>query len=87
MLNFLLGSTLFLSLLSLVSIYRAFQGPTPGDRIISINLMTTLVIAIILLLSFYFSEESYIDVAILYAMIGFLMTVAVVKYLQKGSLK
>ena len=49
MLNFLLGSTLILSLLSLASIYRAFQGPTPADRIIAINLMTTLVIAIILI--------------------------------------
>lgn len=87
MLNFLLGATLILSLLSLASIYRAFQGPTPADRIIAINLMTTLVIAIILLLSFYFGEESFVDVAILYAMIGFLMTVAVVKYLRKGSLK
>lgn len=87
MLNFLLGATLILSLLSVASIYRAYKGPTPADRIIAINLMTTLVIAIILLLSFYFGEESFVDVAILYAMIGFLMTVAVVKYLRKGSLK
>lgn len=83
----LLGAMLFLSALSVVSIIRAYIGPTPADRIIAINLMTTLVVSIILLLSFYFAEESFVDVAILYAMIGFLMTVAVVKYLRQGSLK
>ncbi len=85
--NLLLGATLFLSILSLASIYRAYRGPKAADRVIAINLMTTLIIAIILLLSAYFDEPSFVDVAILYAMIGFLMTVAVVKYLRKGSLK
>lgn len=85
--NLLLGATLFLSILSLASIYRAYRGPKAADRVIAINLMTTLIIAIILLLSAYFNESSFIDVAILYAMIGFLMTVAVVKYLRQGSLK
>jgi multicomponent Na+:H+ antiporter subunit F len=87
MLNLILGVTLFLAFLIVLSIYRALVGPTVSDRIIAINLMTTLVIAIIVLLAYYFDQPSFIDVAILYAMIGFLMTVAVVKYLEKGSLK
>lgn len=87
MLNLILGVTLFLAFLIVISIYRALKGPTVSDRIIAINLITTLVIAIIVLLAFYFDQPSFIDVAILYAMIGFLMTVAVVKYLEKGSLK
>lgn len=87
MLNLILGVTLFLAFMIVLSIYRALVGPTVSDRIIAINLMTTLVIAIIVLLAYYFDQPSFIDVAILYAMIGFLMTVAVVKYLEKGSLK
>lgn len=87
MLNLILGVTLFLAFLIVISIYRALKGPTVSDRIIAINLITTLVIAIIVLLAFYFDQPSFIDVAILYAMIGFLTTVAVVKYLEKGSLK
>jgi multicomponent Na+:H+ antiporter subunit F len=85
--NYILGVTIFLSILTLVSIYRAYQGPSAFDRVIAINLMTTLVIAVIALIAEYFSESSFLDVAIVYAMIGFLMTVAVVKYLEKGSLK
>lgn len=87
MLNLILASSIFLSVLIVLSIYRALKGPTVPDRVIAINLMTTLVIAIIGLLAYYFNQTSFIDVAILYAMIGFLMTVAVVKYLEKGSLK
>lgn len=87
MLNLILASSIFLSVLIVLSIYRALKGPTVSDRVIAINLMTTLVIAIIGLLAYYFNQTSFIDVAILYAMIGFLMTVAVVKYLEKGSLK
>jgi len=87
MLNVILGVSIFLSMLIVLSIYRALKGPTVSDRVIAINLMTTLVIAIIGLLAYYFDQSSFIDVAILYAMIGFLMTVAVVKYLEKGSLK
>lgn len=85
--NFILGVTIFLSILTLVSIYRAYKGPSAYDRVIAINLMTTLVIAVIALIAEFFSESSFLDIAILYAMIGFLMTVAVVKYLEKGSLK
>jgi multicomponent Na+:H+ antiporter subunit F len=87
MLNLILAVSIFLSVLIVLSIYRALKGPTVSDRVIAINLMTTLVIAIIGLLAYYFDQTSFIDVAILYAMIGFLMTVAVVKYLEKGSLK
>jgi multicomponent Na+:H+ antiporter subunit F len=87
MLNVILGVTIFLSVLIVISIYRALIGPTVSDRVIAINLMTTLVIGVIGLLAYYFNQTSFIDVAILYAMIGFLMTVAVVKYLEKGSLK
>lgn len=87
MLNLILVVSIFLSVLIVLSIYRALKGPTASDRVIAINLMTTLVIAIIGLLAYYFNQTSFIDVAILYAMIGFLMTVAVVKYLEKGSLK
>jgi multicomponent Na+:H+ antiporter subunit F len=87
MLNLILGVTLFLVALIVLSLYRALKGPTVSDRIIAINLITTLVMAVIVLLAYYFDQPSFIDVAILYAMIGFLMTVAVVKYLEKGSLK
>ncbi len=87
MLDLILGVTVFLALLIVLSISRALKGPTVSDRIIAINLITTLVVAIIVLLAFYFDQPSFIDVAILYAMIGFLTTVAVVKYLEKGSLK
>jgi multicomponent Na+:H+ antiporter subunit F len=87
MLNLILGVTLFLVVLIVLSLYRALKGPTVSDRIIAINLITTLVMAVIVLLAYYFDQPSFIDVAILYAMIGFLMTVAVVKYLEKGSLK
>jgi len=81
------GSIFFLSITSFVALYRAYVGPTAADRIVSINVMSTKVVTIIVLIALITAQESYVNVALVYAMIGFIATIGVAKYLMKGKLE
>jgi multicomponent Na+:H+ antiporter subunit F len=79
-------SASILVLLSFVGLYRAFVGPTAADRIVAINMISTKVTTTIVLIALVTKQGSYVNVALIYAMIGFLTTIAVAKYLIKGRL-
>ncbi|MFW5894409.1 MAG: monovalent cation/H+ antiporter complex subunit F [Bacillota bacterium] len=82
----LMGSAVFLTALSFVSLYRAYKGPKASDRIVAINAISGKVTAIIVLIALVTDQISYVNVALTYAMIGFLATIGVAKYLRKGRL-
>ena len=78
---FLAGAIALMSMV-FVTLYRAIAGPAPADRVISINVIGTKTVAIIALVSFAFGESFYLDVAVVYALISFIMTIGVAKYLE-----
>jgi len=86
MINFMIISSIFLGLLSFVSLYRAIVGPTVADRVVAINMISTKVSIIIVLVSIFLEEKNYVDVALIYAMVSFITTVSVAKYLERGKL-
>lgn len=67
----LLATLIFLGAFALAALVRAVIGPRFTDRIVGINAMNTLVIAIIVLLSVYLKEDYLLDVALIYALLGF----------------
>ncbi|MFH5882286.1 monovalent cation/H+ antiporter complex subunit F [Liberiplasma polymorphum] len=76
----------FLLITSFVGLYRAYKGPTTADRVVAINVISTKVTTIIVLISLYAAQESYVNVALVYAMLGFIATIGVAKYLIEGKL-
>ncbi len=86
MTNVLIGLTWILGVLSFFSLYRAIIGPTSTDRVIAINVLSTKVTTLIILVAIIYEQYSFIDVAIVYAMIGFTMTVGVSKYIENRKL-
>ena len=72
-------SVVFLSLFVCVCLVRAILGPRFTDRIVSINVICTQTIIIIAILSHLLREGSLLDVAVVYAMIGFLAVVVLSK--------
>nr|MCR4744675.1 sodium:proton antiporter [Lachnospiraceae bacterium] len=54
---------------------RAVKGPRVTDRILSVNMIGTMVISSILILSQMLGENYLIDVALIYAMISFLSVI------------
>lgn len=68
----ILGSLIWFSFLLLITLFRAIIGPRVTDRILSINMICTMVIACTCILAWYLNESYLFDVAILYAMLSFI---------------
>lgn len=73
----LVGGAIILALLILATLVRAILGPRFTDRIIAVNVINTLVIAEIALLSVWLREDFLVDVALVYALLSFLAVVVV----------
>lgn len=86
MTGFLLGICIALVVLTFACLGRAAVGPSAIDRVLAINIIGTKTVAIITVVSYVFGETFFLDVAIVYALISFLMTISVAKYLETGNL-
>lgn len=86
------GSVIVLAVLIIASIIRSVIGPKIVDRIIAVNMVGTITILIIGILSVYMDENYLVDVCLIYAMISFLAVVVLGKVytgaiLEKKRLK
>lgn len=59
---------------------RALMGPSVFDRILAVNLFGTLTVVLIALLGFLIERPEFLDIALVYALINFIGTIAVTKY-------
>ncbi|MEJ6949707.1 monovalent cation/H+ antiporter complex subunit F [Natronospora cellulosivora (SeqCode)] len=69
-----------------ITFIRGIVGPTSLDRNVVINVIGTKTVVIMVLMSVIFEEYFFIDVALVYALISFIATFAVAKYLERGKL-
>jgi multicomponent Na+:H+ antiporter subunit F len=65
---------------------RAIVGPTVWDRILATNAIGTKTIVFVTLLGYISGRTEFIDMAIIYALITFITTIAILKYIEKGRL-
>ena len=65
---------------------RIILGKTTFDRILAVNSLGTLIVIGISLHGFYSNRPEFLDIAIVYALINFIGTVAVLKLISTGSL-
>ncbi|MCR3921793.1 MAG: cation:proton antiporter [Firmicutes bacterium] len=82
-----LGVAILLTAATFLCLYRAVVGPSEADRIVSINVIGTKTVVIISLVSLVFHQEFFLDVALVYALISFVATIGVAKYMEKGVLE
>ena len=73
--KFLITVVIILSILLILCLVRAIIGPKIADRIVSVNMMGTITIAIIAILTVLLDEGYLADICIIYAMISFLAVV------------
>lgn len=86
------AAVLVLAVLIIASMVRSVRGPGISDRIIAVNMIGTMIIMAIAVLSVYLDENYLVDVCLIYAMISFLGVVVLCKvytgvYLQKKHKK
>ncbi|MBU5482853.1 cation:proton antiporter [Clostridium sp. MSJ-11] len=78
----LIFSVIFLSITILGCLYRGVKGPTSADRLIAINVISTKTIIIIASISFILKETYFIDVALVYALISFIASIIISRYIE-----
>ena len=79
---------LALLLISIIlALVRLVKGPAAADRIVALDLISILIVAFLAAYSIYAGETSFLDVAIGYALIAFLGTVALARFLVRSALK
>lgn len=64
-----------------VAVWRIWRGENIVDRLIGVDLVTTLLLAILVLLSLILLDSIYVDLALALAALGFIGVVALAKYL------
>ncbi len=81
MISFFLWIGMALGLLVLVCLYRAVQGPTVMDRIVSVSVIGTKTTVILLLIGFIYGRaDMFIDISMGYAILNFIGTLAISKF-------
>lgn len=74
-----------LSLCVVLALIRVLRGPTAPDRAVGVDTINTIVIVGMVAFGAAFREIIYIDVAIVYALLSFISTLFIAKYLEGGD--
>ena len=78
--------TIFISILGFLTVLSAIRmiiGPSIWDRLLSLNLLTSKVIMILVLIAVLFNETYILDLAIVYALLGFVGVMFIAISVQK----
>lgn len=73
------AGAILLALLSLMALVRAILGPRFTDRVVAVNMINTMVVAVICILSVWMREDFLVDVALVYALLSFLTVVVLTR--------
>ena len=74
-------TVLFMVALMLLAMVRLLKGPTSADRVVALDAINTLVVAAMIVLAVVFRQFIFVDVAIIYALLAFVGTLYIAKYL------
>ncbi|AZR42183.1 MULTISPECIES: K+/H+ antiporter subunit F [Marinobacter] len=72
-------------LAAVLNVYRLIKGPDAPDRVLALDTLYINAIALIVLLGITLGTRLYLEAALLIAVMGFVGTVAMAKYLKRGS--
>jgi multicomponent Na+:H+ antiporter subunit F len=71
---------ILLGLALLVSVIRIIIGPTLSDRVLALDLMTVIAMGFVGAIAIRTGQMLYLDIAIALALLGFLATIALARY-------
>ena len=79
--------TAILLLLSIgLALYRVLKGPSIFDRIVSANAIGTLSVLLLAVIGYVVGRPEFLDLAIIYALLNVIGTIAILKYFRHGDL-
>ena len=71
----------------LISLLRLFLGPTSPDRVVALDTVNTLVVGIMIGLGAFYEQVILIDIAIVYAILSFVTTLFIARYISSRKEK
>ena len=69
----------------LLNLYRLLVGPDTPTRVLALDTLTINAIALVVLAGIFYDTAIYFEAALLFAVVGFLTTVAYCKYMLRGN--
>ena len=75
-----------LALGQVMSMVRLVLGPTSGDRILALDTMVINALGLVIVLGIHQGVQIYFEVALLIAMLGFVSTVAMARFILRGDI-
>jgi multicomponent Na+:H+ antiporter subunit F len=80
------AATAALVVAMLMALLRALLGPSVYDRVLAVNSFGTMTMLMISVLGFLAGRPDFVDIALLYALINFIGTLAVLKLFRYGDM-
>ena len=74
--------TIVVAICMLVCIARVFIGPGAPTRLVAFDTTNTLVVALLVVLAIMFKQVVFVDVAIVYAVLSFFMTLYIARFIE-----
>ena len=69
-----------------MAMIRALKGPTVYDRVMAVNMFGTKTVLLIAVMGFLNGRPEFLDLSLVYALINFIGTIAILKFFEFGDL-
>jgi len=70
----------------IMALFSAIIGKTVYDKILAVNIFGTVTVLFIALFGFLSERPDFLDIALVYALINFISTVAILKFFEYGDI-
>ena len=80
-----LAAVLAILVTMVLALIRAFRGPSVYDRMLAANMFGTKTVLLIAVGGYALNWPSFVDVALLYAMVNFVSTIAIMRFFEYGT--
>lgn len=66
------------------AVLRFAKGPTAADRVVALDTLSVILIALLVFVGYIFQRFIYVDVSLVYAVLGFIGVITIARYLEGG---
>lgn len=81
---FIISALIIFGIALIICLFRLIKGPTTADRVVTFDTTNTVVMSMVGVLSVLFGTESFLDSIMLIAIISFLSSVSISKFIGGG---
>ncbi len=69
---------------AILAVFRMFKGPDVTDRVVGLDVLTTITVALFVFFAMVFDRYIYIDVALVYGLLAFVGVLVIARFIERG---